>query len=96
MNANFANLFPDIVATGKKGSADLNGIGGTKTFASVELPELIFTIGSSRLPLRPAVITMQQNSVAGGECCIANAGHDLLKQGQGFLLNLATMTLQVR
>ncbi|HYN06254.1 MAG TPA: retropepsin-like aspartic protease [Vicinamibacterales bacterium] len=96
LNANFANLFPDIVATGRKGSADLNGIGGTQTFASVELPELIFTIGSSRLPLRPAVITMQQNSVAGGECCIANAGHDLLKQGQGFLLNLAAMTLQVR
>ncbi len=67
-----------------------------QTFASVELPELIFTIGSRPVPLRPAVITMQRNSGAGGECCIANAGHDLLKHGQGFVLNLSTMTLQLR
>jgi hypothetical protein len=96
LNANFAELFPDVVASGKKGSADLTGVGGTQTFASVELPELIFTIGSRSVPLRPAVITMQRNGTAGGECCIANAGHDLLKQGQGFVLNLSTMTLQLR
>jgi predicted aspartyl protease len=96
LNGNFADLFPGVVATGKKGSADLTGVGGTQTFPSVELSELIFTIGSRRVPLRPAIITMQKNSTAGGECCIANVGHDLLKQGQGFLLDLATMTLQVR
>jgi predicted aspartyl protease len=95
LNANFADLFPDVVATGKKGSSDLNGVGGTQTIPSVELPELIFTIGSRPVPLRPAVITMQRNSVAGGECCIANAGHDLLKQGRGFVLDLSTMTLQL-
>ena len=96
LNANFADLFPDVVAGGKKGSSDITGVGGTQTFASVELPELIFTIGSRPVPLRPAVITMQRNSGAGGECCIANAGHDLLKHGQGFVLNLSTMTLQLR
>jgi hypothetical protein len=96
LNANFADLFPDVVARGRKGSSDSSGVGGTRTFASVELPELIFTIGSRPVPLRPAVITMQRNSVAGGECCIANAGHDLLKHGQGFVLNLSTMTLQLR
>jgi hypothetical protein len=48
------------------------------------------------VPLRPAVITMQRNSGAGGECCIANAGNDLLKHGEGFVLNLSTMTLQLR
>jgi predicted aspartyl protease len=96
LNANFADLFPDVVASGKKGSSDLTGVGGTQTFASVELPELIFTIGSKAVPLRPAVVTMQRNSGAGGECCIANAGHDLLNQGQGFVLNLSTMTLQLR
>jgi len=89
LNANFADLFPDVVAGGKKGSSDITGVGGTQTFASVELPELIFTIGSRPVPLRPAVITMQRNSGAGGECCIANAGHDLLKHGQGFVLNLS-------
>ena len=96
LNANFADLFPDVVAGGKKGSSDITGVGGTRTFASVELPELIFTIGSRPVPLRPAVITMQRNSGAGGECCIANAGNDLLKHGEGFVLNLSTMTLQLR
>jgi predicted aspartyl protease len=96
LNANFADLFPDAVAAGKKGSSDITGVGGTQTFASVELPELIFTIGSRPVPLRPAVVTMQRNSGAGGECCIANAGNDLLKHGEGFVLNLSTMTLQLR
>jgi hypothetical protein len=96
LNANFADLFPDAVAAGKTGSSDITGVGGTQTFASVELPELIFTIGSRPVPLRPAVITMQRNSGAGGECCIANAGNDLLKHGEGFVLNLSTMTLQLR
>ncbi len=96
LNANFADLFPDVVAAGKKGSSQLNGIGGTQTFASVELPELIFTIGARTVPVRPAVITMQRNGAAGGECCIANGGHDLLKQGRGFVLDLTTMTLELR
>jgi hypothetical protein len=96
LNANFADLFPAVVAGGKKGSSDLNGIGGTRSFASVELPELVFTIGSRPVPLRPALVTMQRNSVAGGLCCIANAGHDLLKQGRGFVLDLSRMTLQLR
>jgi predicted aspartyl protease len=96
LNANFADLFPDAVAAGKKGSSDLNGIGGTQTFPSVELAELIFTIGPRPVPLRPAVVTMQRNSGAGGECCVANAGLDLLKQGAGFVLDLSTMTLQLR
>jgi hypothetical protein len=62
----------------------------------VELAELIVTIGSRPVPLRPALVTMQRNSGAGGDCCIGNAGHDLLKQGRGFVLNLATMTLELR
>jgi predicted aspartyl protease len=95
LNANFADLFPDAVAAGKKGTSEITGVGGTQVFASVELPELIFTIGSRPVPLRPAVITMQRNSGAGGECCIANAGNDLLKHGQGFVLNLSTMTLHL-
>ena len=96
LNANFADLFPDAVAAGKKGASNITGVGGTQTFASVELPELVFTIGSRPVPLRPAVVTMQRNSGAGGECCVANAGHDLLKQGQGFVLDLSRMTLQLR
>jgi hypothetical protein len=65
LNANFADLFPDAVAAGKKGSSEIPSVGGTQAFASVELPELIFTIGSRPVPLRLAVITMQRNSGAG-------------------------------
>jgi predicted aspartyl protease len=96
LNANFADLFPEVVAKGKRGSSDITGVGGTRTFDSVELPELIVTIGSKPVPLRPAIVTMQRNAGAGGECCIANAGNDLLKHGQGFVLNLSTMTLHLR
>ena len=81
---------------GQEGIVGFERLGGTRTFASVELPELIFTIGSRPVPLRPAVITMQRTSVAGGKCCIANGGHDLLKQGRGFVLDLSRMTLQLR
>jgi predicted aspartyl protease len=95
LNANFADLFPQAVADGRRGSSDITGVGGTQTFASVELPELIFSIGSRQVPLRPAVVTMQRNASAGGECCVANVGHDLLKHGPGFVLNLSTMTLQL-
>jgi hypothetical protein len=31
-----------------------------------------------------------------GDCCIGNAGQDLLNQGQGFTLDLSTMVLQLR
>jgi predicted aspartyl protease len=96
LNANFADRFPEVVARGKKGSSDVSGVGGTRTFASVELPELIVTIGSRPVPVRPAIVTMQRNAGAGGECCIANAGHDLLKHGEGFVLDLSRMTLQLR
>jgi hypothetical protein len=51
---------------GKQGSSDITGVGGTQSFASVELPELIFTIGSRLVPLRPAVVTMQRNGTASG------------------------------
>jgi hypothetical protein len=96
LNANFADQFPDLVAKGRQGSAHLSGVGGTQRFTSVELPELTLTIASRAVLLRPAVVTMQRNSVAGGECCVANAGHDLLTQGDGFTLDLSRMTLQLR
>lgn len=96
LNANFADAFPDFIATGKKGTDALSGIGGTRTFESIELAELVLTIGSQPVLLRPAVVTMQRISTAGGKCCIGNAGHDLLKQGQGFTIDLSRMTLRLR
>jgi predicted aspartyl protease len=96
LNANFADAFPDLIAAGKKGTDALSGIGGTRTFESIELAELILTIGSRLIVLRPAVVTMQRIGTAGGECCVGNAGQDLLKQGQGFTIDLSRMTLRLR
>ena len=74
LNGNFADLFPDVVAGGKKGSADIRAASAARgPFASVELPELIFTIGSrpgSFAPGRHHDAAKQR--YAGGECCIAN------------------------
>ena len=55
LNANFAAMFPEAVAKGKKGTDTFSGIGGARTFESIELPDLAFSIGSREVFLRPAV-----------------------------------------
>ena len=95
LNANFGDVFPDIVAAGKRGTQEITGAGGTRTFDSVELPEVAFTIGSSEVALRPARVTLQRLIVIGGECCVGNAGHDLLTQTQGFTIDFGAMTLRL-
>ena len=96
LNANFADLFPQLVQSeGKRGTSELTGVGGAKTFDSIELPELVFTIGARAVTLRPATITLQRLAMMGGECCIGNAGHDLLIQGGGFAIDFSGMTLTV-
>ena len=96
LNANFADMFPDVVAKGRKASGSITGIGGTQTFESIELAELRILLGSKSVIARPAVVTMQRHATAGGECCIGNFGHDLLKQAAGFTIDLTTMTLVLR
>jgi hypothetical protein len=97
LNANFAESFADLVARdGQKGTQEINGIGGTQTFESITLPEVTFTIGSRAVALRPAYVTLQRNGLIGGDCCLGNAGQDLLKQGQGFSIDFSTMTLQLQ
>ena len=98
LNANFADLFPDVLSRdGKRGTQDITGAGGTQTYDSFELPQLTFSIGQSRPMLRPAMVTLQRMPLmGGGPCCIGNAGLDLLTQGQGFSIDFATMTLQIQ
>lgn len=93
LNENFATMFPDAVKDASKGTTDITGVGGTKTFDSLKIPELSVGIGPSTVWLRPATITLQKMSNMGGECCIGNAGDDLLKGG--FTIDFATMTLRV-
>src|SRR6185295_5490920 len=87
LNANFATTFPQAVQGAKKGTTDITGVGGTQTFDSLEIPELIVGIGPAEVLLRPATITLQRVGLIGGECCVGNAGQDLLKAA-GFTIDL--------
>src|SRR5262245_39180572 len=80
-NANFAALFAELLErSGKKGTQEINGIGGTQTFESITLPEFTLTIGPRAIVLRPASVTLQRMPLMGGDCCLGNGGHDLLTQ----------------
>jgi Aspartyl protease len=97
LNANFAKQFPEHVERhGKKGKTEIEGVGGKRPFDSVTLPELVFTLDNRPVTLRPATITFQEIAAMGGECCVGNAGHDLLTQTPGFSIDFSTMTLRLR
>ena len=93
LNANFATTFPQAVQGAKKGTTDITGVGGTQTFESLEIPEVTFGIGPADVLLRPATVTLQRIGTIGGECCVGNAGEDLLKQG--FTIDFSAMTLRL-
>lgn len=95
LNANFASTFPQAVQGAKKGTTDITGVGGTQTFDSLEIPQVTFGIGPAEVLLRPATVTLQRIRVIGGECCVGNAGQDLLKQAAGFTIDLSAMTLRL-
>jgi predicted aspartyl protease len=95
LNANFADAFADVVRRGKKGTQEIAGAGGTRTFDSIELPELTFAIGSFDVLLRPAHVTMQRIALIGGDCCVGNVGRDLLAQRSAIVIDLSTMTLRL-
>jgi clan AA aspartic protease (TIGR02281 family) len=94
LNANFAETFPQAVQGAKKRRTDITGVGGTQAFDSLEIPEVMFTIGPAEALLRPAIITLQRVGTIGGECCVGNAGNDLLKQ-TGFTIDFSAMTLRL-
>jgi predicted aspartyl protease len=94
LNANFAEAFPQAVQGAKKGRTDITGVGGTQAFDSLEMSEVTFGIGPAAAVLRPATITLQRISTIGGECCVGNAGSDLLKRS-GFTIDFSTMTLRL-
>ena len=60
----FAKAFPDVVASGKKGSHTLTGVGGSANFDSVVLPSLTFQVGGSDVNLRPAYVMLKQRTAA--------------------------------
>jgi predicted aspartyl protease len=96
LNANFTTLFPDVVeGTGKKSTLDSTGVAGTRSFDAIVMREVIFHIAATDVRLAPANVTLQRIAGMGGECCIGNAGHDLLTQGLSFSIDFAAMTLLI-
>ena len=93
LNVNFATTFPRAVQGAKKGTTDITGVGGTQTFESLEIPEVMFGIGPAEVLLRSATVTVQRIGTIGGDCCVGNAGADLLKQG--FTIDFSAMTLRL-
>jgi predicted aspartyl protease len=97
LNENFATQFHSLVDRGKRTTQDITGVGGTRTFDAIELPEVAFTIGSKEVFLRPATITLQRIVGIGGDCCVGNAGLDLLmQQSSSVTIDLTTMTLRLQ
>jgi clan AA aspartic protease (TIGR02281 family) len=94
LNANFVDAFPQAVQGAKKGITDITGVGGTQTFDSLEMPEVTFGIGAAEVLLKPATITLQRIGGIGGECCVGNAGDDLL-EAAGFTIDFSAMTLRL-
>jgi hypothetical protein len=79
----------------RKESQDITGVGGTRTFDALELPELAFAIGTKRVLLRPAKVTLQHITAIGGKRCVGDAGRDLLLQGSRLTIDLNAMTLRL-
>jgi predicted aspartyl protease len=96
LTANFAAAFPEVVHLGDKSTHELTGIGGTHTAESVRLSSITFTIGDHQATLRPAEIVLENFPGLGADCCVGNAGSDLVKQGAGFTIDLTRMTLTLR
>ena len=93
-NSNFAESFADFVQrTGTRGSVEIQGAGGTASFDAIRLPEVATTISGTTVTLRPATLTLQRLAGLGGDCCVGNAGLDLLSQGQGFTIDFSSMVL---
>jgi predicted aspartyl protease len=96
LTANFAAAFPEVVRAGDKSTRELTGIGGTHIAESVRLPSIAFTIGDHVTTLRPAEIVLENFPGMGADCCVGNAGSDLVTQGAGFAIDLTRMTLTLR
>jgi predicted aspartyl protease len=96
LTANFAATFPDVMRTGEKSTKAISGIGGTHTADSLRLPSIAFTIGDQVATLRPVDIVLENFPGLGADCCVGNAGSDLVTQGAGFAIDLTRMTLTLR
>ena len=88
----FAKEFATLIATGKKDTTEVRGVGHAESFDSITLPEVKFHLGGLDVALSPAHVLLKQ---IGAKCCIGNFGMDLLKQGSAFTIDFGAMRLDL-
>jgi hypothetical protein len=83
--------FPSILESGKKGTTQVHGVGGTESYESVTLPEITFTIGGINAILRSQDVLMNR----GTRSYIGNFGLDIFQQGRAFKFDFTAMRLEL-
>jgi hypothetical protein len=90
----FTEAFPDLIRTaGRKQVKEVHGIGHAEEVESVALPVLEIVLGGMNVPLRPAIVLMNQ---PGPKRCWGNIGIDALKRASAFEIDFRTMTLALQ
>jgi hypothetical protein len=87
----FAVQFPSILASGKKGTTQVHGVGGTESYGSVTLPEITFEIGGIHAILRSQDVLLNR----GTRSYIGNFGLDTFQQGRAFKFDFTAMRLEL-
>lgn len=83
--------FPSILESGKKGTTQVHGIGGTESYESVTLPEITFEIGGIHAILHSQDVLMNRDI----RSYIGNFGLDTFQQGRAFKFDFTAMRLEL-
>ena len=89
--AKLAVQFPSILESGKKGTTQVHGVGGTESLESVTLPETRFEIGGIHAILRSQDVLLNR----GTRSYIGNFGLDTFQQGRAFKFDFTAMRLEL-
>ena len=91
----FATRFPQLIASAKKESHKLTGVGSSENVDAAVLPEADFQIGGFAVVLRPATVLLKHTT---GESRIfdGNLGMDLLTQAHQAVIDFEAMTFTLQ
>lgn len=88
----FGTEFPALVASGKRRSIEVRGVGGVESHDGIDLPDLALELGATTVRLSGAGMMASQ---VGPEGFVGNLGFDVLRQKGGFVIDLRTMRVNL-
>lgn len=91
----FAAAFPALIASGKKETHTLTGVGGSSDFDSVALDSITLNVAGRPLTLKPAHVLIKSNN-ATSSWFSGNLGMDLLNQSSSVTLDWTAMSLSLQ